>query len=264
MIWIKIGKTMEKLKTFLIEAKTRIITALALIAVACLIVAIDSEFLTWAVLGLVYLMSFHEVCKLLDIEQTKLYGIAIAIWIICGVFATPLLVVCVALIILVSIMLQKGDFDFKILLPFLYPTIPMALFLTLYIFFGMEAIVWLIIIVASTDVGAYVIGKFMGKTPFSNISPNKTWEGVTGGIVIGMLLGTIAGMYVFTFWTALTISLATSTASIWGDLFESYLKRRADVKDSGNIFPGHGGVLDRVDGYFFGVIVMLTLLEGLI
>lgn len=254
---------MDKIKTFLVEAKTRIFTALALIVVVCLVVAINSDFLTWAVLGLIYLMSFHEVCKLLGVEQTRLYLAAIMIWIISGVFATPLLVVCVALVILVSIMLQKGDDDFKKLILFLYPTVPMAAFLSLSMVFGIEAIVWLIIIVASTDIGAYVVGKFIGKTPFSHISPNKTWEGVTGGIVIGMLLGTIAGMCVFTFWTALTISLATSTASIWGDLFESYLKRRVNVKDSGNIFPGHGGVLDRVDGYFFGVIVMLTLLEGL-
>lgn len=255
---------MDKIKTFLIEAKTRIFTAIALIVVVWLVVAIDSAFLTWAVLGLVYLMSFHETCKLLELSETKLYAVAILIWVISGLFASPLLIVCSALIILISIMLQKQEFDLKKLLPFLYPTLPMAVFLTLYMYFGMLSIIWLIIIVASTDIGAYVIGKFTGKTPFSKISPKKTWEGVTGGIVAGMLLGTIAGMYVLPFWTALTISLGSSTASVWGDLFESYLKRRVNVKDSGNIFPGHGGVLDRIDGYLFGVIIMLTLLEGLV
>ena len=52
-------------------------------------------------------------------------------------------------------------------------------------------------------------------------------------------------------------------SSIWGDLFESYLKREAGVKDSGNLFPGHGGMLDRLDGYLFASVIMVILLRGL-
>ena len=63
------------------------------------------------------------------------------------------------------------------------------------------------------------------------------------------------------FFTAVLISLIVSVASVFGDLFESYLKREANVKDSGDILPGHGGILDRTDGYLFGGIVMLVLLR---
>lgn len=255
---------MEKIKNLIIEAKTRIITALVLLFIVGLVVVIDSYFLTWAVLGLVYLIAFYESCKLFGIVEINLYALAILLWIICGFTPTPILIVFVVLMVLVSTMLQKQNVQLKLLIPFIYPTISMVLLLTLYSYFGMFSLVWLILIVASTDIGAYVVGKFIGKTKFSTISPNKTWEGVLGGIAIGSIVGIISGTAHFSFWVALTISLATSAASIWGDLFESYLKREANLKDSGSIFPGHGGVLDRVDGYLFGVVVMLALLEGLI
>jgi phosphatidate cytidylyltransferase len=64
-------------------------------------------------------------------------------------------------------------------------------------------------------------------------------------------------------WTALAVSLAVAVVSVFGDLFESFLKRRAGVKDSGSILPGHGGALDRIDGYLFGAIIMVVLLRGL-
>lgn len=255
---------MEKFKNIVKDAKTRIFTALGLIGFLCLLVAVDSALLTWAFLGLLYLIAFHETCKLIGVKDTRLYMLAIALWLFCGWFEEPIFVVCIALILLTSYMLQTQNFDVKKLMPFIYPTIPMVLFLTLYMYYGMPSLVWLVLIIAPTDIGAYVVGKAMGKTPFCAISPNKTWEGVIGGIAFGTVIGSIIGNIELNFWTSLAISLAVSASSVWGDLFESYLKREAGVKDSGKVFPGHGGVLDRVDGYFFGSIVMLTLLSGLL
>jgi phosphatidate cytidylyltransferase len=146
--------------------------------------------------------------------------------------------------------------DMKDVLPFVYPTISMVVFLALYKEFGIVSIVWLIIVVAFTDTFAYFTGKYLGKTKFSPTSPNKTLEGVAGGVIAGTIFGSVAGLYFNGFMYALVLSFLVSVFSVFGDLFESYLKRKADVKDSGNIFPGHGGILDRLDGYLFGVIIL--------
>ena len=119
-------------------------------------------------------------------------------------------------------------------------------------------------IIAGTDVGAYAVGKSIGKTKFSPTSPNKTLEGVLGGIGMGILFGVVVGTGEYGFWLAALVSAATASISVFGDLFESFLKRKAEVKDSGNFLPGHGGALDRVDGYLFGAIMMVVLLRGLL
>jgi len=123
---------------------------------------------------------------------------------------------------------------------------------------------WLLVIVAMSDVGAFFVGKTIGKTPFSPTSPNKTLEGVMGGIFFATIFGTYLAysMDLVSVSVAIIVSLLTSIASIFGDLFESYLKREAGVKDSGNLLPGHGGVLDRVDGYLFGAIIMVIVLRA--
>jgi phosphatidate cytidylyltransferase len=119
-------------------------------------------------------------------------------------------------------------------------------------------------VVASADIGAYFVGKSIGKTPFSASSPNKTREGVYGGVVTATIAGFFIGITIVEdIPQAIIISLMAAIGSVFGDLFESYLKRQAGVKDSGSILPGHGGVLDRIDGYLFSSIIMLVLLRGL-
>jgi phosphatidate cytidylyltransferase len=149
-------------------------------------------------------------------------------------------------------------------LPLLYPTASFLFLLSLYSGYGTMTLLWLLVIVASTDIGAYFVGKSIGKTKFCETSPNKTIEGVIGGVVFAVLLGTLFSTNGISFVNALIISAIVSIVSIFGDLFESYLKREAGVKDSGTILPGHGGVLDRTDGYLFGAIVMLVLLRVVI
>ena len=110
-----------------------------------------------------------------------------------------------------------------------------------------------IILIASiwiNDTMAYVVGSFIGKTPFSKISPKKTWEGTIGGGILCVLAVTLAGYYLFNFKDSTTLIVISSIAAIAGtsgDLLESKLKRMAGVKDSGQIMPGHGGFLDRFD-----------------
>lgn len=99
------------------------------------------------------------------------------------------------------------------------------------------------------DTMAYIVGSFIGKTPFSKISPKKTWEGTIGGAVLCVLvislLGSTFGMYPARDW--FFIALLCAIFGTLGDLLESKLKRLANIKDSGSIMPGHGGFLDRFD-----------------
>jgi phosphatidate cytidylyltransferase len=110
------------------------------------------------------------------------------------------------------------------------------------------------------DTMAYIVGSLIGKTPFSKISPKKTWEGTIGGIILSsLIMGYLAFIFdewfvlgqTFIWWTIL--ALIASVAGTFGDLLESKLKRMAEVKDSGHIMPGHGGFLDRFDSLLLAI-----------
>jgi phosphatidate cytidylyltransferase len=108
------------------------------------------------------------------------------------------------------------------------------------------------------DTMAYVTGSLIGKTPLSKISPKKTWEGTTGGILFcGFIAGWVMYKTVDTAYfdpgllTWFLLAVAAAVLGTLGDLFESKLKRMAAVKDSGNLLPGHGGFLDRFDSLVF-------------
>lgn len=122
---------------------------------------------------------------------------------------------------------------------------------------GMFILIW------TNDTFAYLTGRFLGKTKlFERISPKKTWEGTLGGIVFSVVASVLLAHYMaddLVFWiiSAVLISLG----AIFGDLFESMLKRNAGIKDSGNIMPGHGGVLDRFDAALLGAPIFYLWLQ---
>lgn len=108
------------------------------------------------------------------------------------------------------------------------------------------------------DTMAYIVGSFFGKTPLSIISPKKTLEGTIGGIILCILIMGVAGIKTSTaqqispiHW--FLIAALCAIAGTYGDLFESKLKRMANVKDSGSFMPGHGGFLDRFDSMLFAI-----------
>ncbi len=107
----------------------------------------------------------------------------------------------------------------------------------------------LILMIWMNDTMAYLVGSFIGKTPFSKISPKKTWEGTLGGVLLTLIGAAIWGYYAPYYrmidWMAL--ALCAAIAGTMGDLLESKLKRLAGLKDSGTMMPGHGGALDRFD-----------------
>lgn len=107
------------------------------------------------------------------------------------------------------------------------------------------------VLVWAADVGGYAFGRLFGRRKLAPaISPGKTWEGVAGGVVLVLLVGAIAApaFMASRYWLAwLLLLLLLAAVSVIGDLYESLLKRQAGVKDSGQLLPGHGGLLDRLD-----------------
>jgi phosphatidate cytidylyltransferase len=99
----------------------------------------------------------------------------------------------------------------------------------------------------ANDTMAYLVGSWIGKTPFSKISPKKTWEGTISGALLCVILVTAVFQQIFSWKHLLVISSIAAVIGTMGDLLESKLKRMANVKDSGHIMPGHGGFLDRFD-----------------
>ena len=131
---------------------------------------------------------------------------------------------------------------------------------------GKEAVLLLIATVVVSDSAQYYTGRAFGRTPLAPTrSPKKTREGAIGGFIIAPLFLAIAGPYflpAFPWYWHAAAALCIVPTGIIGDLFESMLKRAADMKDSGTLIPGHGGVLDRIDALLFAAPVFYLFLRS--
>lgn len=171
------------------------------------------------------------------------------------------------LVLMVSTLMVKDKGEFK-LFAFLYTGlmyIAVPLTLSNFVVFdqagqfnGRPMLAFFIIIWAS-DVGAYCVGMLLGKYSkklFPSVSPKKTWAGFWGGLVFAILAGLIlvwTGLWTYPWYHAVILSIIMHVAGVFGDLFESQWKRVCDIKDSGNIIPGHGGMMDRFDSALFAI-----------
>ncbi|PAF53476.1 phosphatidate cytidylyltransferase [Helicobacter sp. 13S00482-2] len=244
------------------KEKQRYITGVLIIAALALILYVNEIILVWFILGIAYLVGFSESIKLFDCKShSVMYVLAVIVWIFAGLNGRPLESSIFIAMLMAGYLGYKKSFNPKQILPFIYPSIPFLVLFSVYKDFGRVAIIWLIVVVALTDIGAYFGGKAFGRTPFTPTSPNKTLEGAVIGLAIAVAVGSFFGIGVGTnFIIGIFVSFAISLSAILGDLYESYLKRNANLKDSGKLLPGHGGVLDRLDAILFGAITMHFLL----
>lgn len=128
---------------------------------------------------------------------------------------------------------------------------------------GLDLLLWVFIVTWSTDIGAYFVGRAIGKTKLApTISPGKTVAGLYGGVAVATLLGGAWVLFRGLGYSLIVLAPIFAAAAQGGDLFESWMKRRAGVKDSGHWLPGHGGILDRLDGLV--PVAVLTAIAQLI
>ena len=119
------------------------------------------------------------------------------------------------------------------------------------------SLIFILLICSLTDIGGYLVGKTIGGKKFNKISPNKTYSGVVGSFVLPLIICYLfynnLNNYLNFNTHVLIVIISVSIVSQLGDLLISFFKRKAKIKDTGNILPGHGGILDRIDGILLGL-----------
>jgi phosphatidate cytidylyltransferase len=213
--------------------KTRSLTAVVFVAV--MLAGLLWNFWSFFILfTIVHFGCWHELVKLMK----KIYGEKFLVYCLFGI-----VYITMPIVMMIDMRRIWNDFDgLKMRMDF-GSTIPIAIVFSIWV----------------NDTMAYIVGSLIGKTPFSKISPKKTWEGTIGGailavVVIGFLFPILADKYFYPFAQHKIWFIIAALCAIFGtigDLFESKLKRMANVKDSGAIMPGHGGFLDRFDSLLF-------------
>lgn len=258
--------------------KQRIITAL----VALLLLVPIIIYGKWPFIIFAYLLAtiaLFELMRMYAKDVAILYTFAATpfLWLILlandglqlGTYAldmSSILIIMLVLLLTLSV-LTKNRFTFD--------QASFVLFATLYVgaafyflletrMVGLNYFLFILFLVWSTDSGAYFVGKSLGKRKlWPAISPNKTVGGALGGLAMALIVGVVFQMvypFDYSFIYIIFISLVISIAGQLGDLVASAIKRHYDIKDFGKIFPGHGGVLDRVDSLLF-VFIVLQLLQ---
>lgn len=251
---------------------TRLVSGLVLAAVA---VAMVWFFTSIALLGValaVAAMAFHEYERIVDTIGAKIpyWTTLLATLLVCSMVPfqwvdLESVIAGALLLIAVNVLLSDrvgppllADTAAALLAP-VYIGLPLGCLVGIHAMAGREAVFLMIGGVAFSDTAQYYAGRTFGRTPLAPLrSPKKTREGAIGGFIISPLILALVGPYLlpaFPWWWHASVGLGLVATGIVGDLFESMLKRAADMKDSGALIPGHGGVLDRIDALLFAAPV---------
>lgn len=250
--------------------KQRIMTALVLVALVMLALFANNPLYWRALISLVVLAGFYEWLKFCGIQSipVKIVGYAAFCLVL---YALQALAIPMALLIslgcilwvflLIFTMTERLEFFHNKWLKLVVGVMVLSVAGRLVIEFRFleNGPLWLLCFMVSVwaaDVGAYFVGKRFGKTKLApKVSPGKTIEGLMGGLILVLLIY-LPVLFMYFDSKAATLLLVTivftALVSVGGDLFESKLKRHAGLKDSSNILPGHGGILDRIDSLLSG------------
>jgi phosphatidate cytidylyltransferase len=237
---------------------------------------IAGKFFFAVVFLLIILLSLNELVQIAakaNIKVSKISGFigSSLIFLVIFLFAARIvelsylsLIIPVLLLVFITEIYRNRDYQLTsitlLVFAFVYITLPLSLSVFLAfpienncqythsILIGLLSLIWI------NDTGAYVTGMLFGRHRlFERLSPKKSWEGAIGGaiftIALGLWLHKLAPVLAFADW--LIFSILVSIFGVYGDLYESLIKRSAGVKDSGNLLPGHGGILDRIDSLLF-------------
>ena len=204
--------------------KTRALTAVVFVVI--MLAGIFINFYTFLAVFLIImagcLYEFRKIVKL--IKPTKYIGLL--------ALSMPYIIIPILMMIELGRKYHEGELGINNY----SPVIPIAIIFSIWI----------------NDTMAYLVGSFIGKTPFSKISPKKTWEGTAGGavlcvVIIGLITYFVNAFEILPLKHWLAIAAICAVFGTLGDLLESKIKRTANIKDSGSFMPGHGGFLDRFD-----------------
>lgn len=254
--------------------RTRSLTAVVFAAVmlAGLLFNYDSFFLLFSIIHFGCWFEYQKLVGVIDNDYKKIslfhkYGIMLLGWSFLLLMTKHVLLAAIGKWLLIAMLVLIFIFEIIRWQPYSLKNLGYSLSGLLYISVSWMLMIRLrgtellplqdgriipIILIASiwiNDTMAYIVGSLIGKTPFNSISPKKTWEGTAGGALLAIVVITavcyflfhLPAVYVF------VISLIAAVMGTLGDLLESKLKRMANVKDSGQVMPGHGGLLDRFD-----------------
>ena len=187
----------------------------------------------------------------------------------------------IILFIILIVLFLEIFFEFNILFKKIFKFDKFKLYIilafTLFYLFIIISITWLIFsnalneyklnylfiitVCISSDVGGYIFGKIFKGKKITKISPNKTYSGMLGAFFLSIISTNLFFTDMYSFENIVFFSLLVSSISQIGDLFISFLKRKSKIKDTGNIIPGHGGLLDRFDGIIFAIPTIFLLIK---
>lgn len=248
------------------ELQTRIIVGALLIG-AALLAGYFGDMYLWLLVVLMALGIMSEWAGLTGRRENRLlamYALTVPLAIMSPWAAGPSFL-ALGLILGAAMFVAVFDRSIKLAAGVIYAGLPaLAILYLREIDNGILIMLWTLALVWATDIGAYFSGRAIGGPKLApQYSPNKTWAGLIGGVILTAALSFVLHIYWGLPFYLVLLGIPLAVLAQMGDLFESWLKRKAGAKDSGTIFPGHGGVMDRLDGLIpvAPVVALIMLIE---